>query len=422
MKRNLPIICYFGFIILVGVSLTQTISIKRQESQKISNEQIKAIEFCDSLFKDGILSPDSDERDLEICETELIKTEAIKGEKEFVADIQFAKEYLAIQDTIDNSLIDNPELTAQAIANINAHIKRLPSGYREKLNEQITPLNAELQEEKSAEKDVLELYTDDNLNTREDINREGLEHVKTIVANLKSERFKNQLNSTLTNAENTVLEKERIERERQEQLERERQEAIRRRQQEIANAWHTFTVPYISQNRNGVYNGCEASSVLMALQYRGYLTSKNLYDYATEIPKADNPNDGFYLDIYGLEPRNESHWIAPAPLIEFAKNSSGYENIYDLTGSDLETLKNEILANNPVVIYLTYDFKNPSNYSFGVPKNLHVMLLTGYNTITNEYQITDPWTRNNGQYIFYLSGDRVQSLYEQVGRRSVVIR
>ena len=73
-------------------------------------------------------------------------------------------------------------------------------------------------------------------------------------------------------------------------------------------------------------------------------------------------------------------------------------------------------------LYLTYDYLNPVNYSKGVPKNLHVQLLSGYNTLTHEYLITDPWTRSNGNYEFILSKNKIEYLYNQVGKRAVIVR
>jgi uncharacterized protein YvpB len=75
-----------------------------------------------------------------------------------------------------------------------------------------------------------------------------------------------------------------------------------------------------------------------------------------------------------------------------------------------------------VVIYLTYDFLEPYNWSRGVPKNLHVMLVTGYNTITNQYRITDPYTRSNGTYEFILHKHELERLYNSIGQKAIVIR
>ena len=109
-------------------------------------------------------------------------------------------------------------------------------------------------------------------------------------------------------------------------------------------------INYISQNKNEIYNGCEASCMLMALNYKGYLKGTSFYDFSVAMPKSDDPYTGFYLDIFSREPLDIAHWIAPKPLVEYAKNVSGNANIIDSTGYELEMLKNNVLDGNPVII------------------------------------------------------------------------
>lgn len=160
----------------------------------------------------------------------------------------------------------------------------------------------------------------------------------------------------------------------------------------------------------------------MGLKYKGYLLNMDLVTYANNVPKTDNPNTGFYLDIFKKEPVDVAHWIAPAPLVDYGISSSGYTNIINSTGYSLDSLDNEILNGNPVIIYLTFDFNKPYNWSKGVPKNLHVLLLIGYNKITKQQIILDPWYHKNGTYEFTLSYSTVESLYNEIGKKSVIIR
>ena len=53
---------------------------------------------------------------------------------------------------------------------------------------------------------------------------------------------------------------------------------------------------------------------------------------------------------------------------------------------------------------------------------LHVLLLTGYNKITKEQIITDPWTKSNGETKWYLSKNKLESIYNAVGKKAVIIR
>ena len=56
------------------------------------------------------------------------------------------------------------------------------------------------------------------------------------------------------------------------------------------------------------------------------------------------------------------------------------------------------------------------------PRNLHVQLIVGYNKITGDFIIYDPWTRTSGQYEFTLSKSKVSNLYSSVGSMAIVVR
>ena len=261
------------------------------------------------------------------------------------------------------------------------------------------------------------------------MNRSIYNEAKELVDSLKQEDIKNDLNEKLSIVLTKVEEKEAIEREKErvrlEQLrierERKAQEDAERKRQ-INEAWVKLNVPYISQNRNGVLNGCEAASMLMALQYKGYLGGMDLYTYSDNMPKSDNPNTGFYLDIFGKDPIDVAHWIAPNPLVEYGISSSGNGNISNISGASMDDIAGEIVNGNPVIIYLTYAYNNPVNWSNGVPRNIHVQLIVGYNKITGDFIIYDPWTRTSGQYEFTLSKNKISNLYSLVGSMAIVVR
>ena len=55
------------------------------------------------------------------------------------------------------------------------------------------------------------------------------------------------------------------------------------------------------------------------------------------------------------------------------------------------------IKGNPIVIYLTSNFKTLINFKNGAPSNLNVVLVACYNTYTKDYYIIDP-TYKNGTY------------------------
>ena len=148
-------------------------------------------------------------------------------------------------------------------------------------------------------------------------------------------------------------------------------------------------VPFISQKEAEIYNGCEASSLLMALQYKNKLLDYDLKKFVEEVPKHKyDPHQGFIHSIYDYAPRDVVHWIAPDALSRFALN---YGMAEDISGSDVEDLKGYIRNNTPVIVYVTANFKE-ANFTEGeVPLNLHVVLLIGYNQVNGDYAIIDPY-------------------------------
>lgn len=209
---------------------------------------------------------------------------------------------------------------------------------------------------------------------------------------------------------------------------RKAQEAQRRaaelkakQEKEIAEAWKILNVPYHSQNLQHIYNGCETASLLMALQYKGYLKDVTLAKYAEMIPKSDDYNTGFVGSIYDLQPKTYVHWIAPAPLAKFGRESSG-ANVIDVSGASLDDLDKEVLAGNPVIIYVTFLFNPNKEWLNGAPQNLHVVLLTGYNTVSGTQRLTDPWTQNDGGRTWDISKKELEQVYNAVGKRAVVVK
>lgn len=196
-----------------------------------------------------------------------------------------------------------------------------------------------------------------------------------------------------------------------------------KRDAEIEAAWVMLETPYISQTQLGVFNGCEAASLLMGLQYKGYLKDITFYSFVDNMPKSeDNPHEGFVRDIYDKEPKDLPHWIAPDALAKYGRASSGNDGVTDITGFSIDQLKKEIDNNNPVVFYITGGkLDDPRDWIEGIPLNVHIVLLIGYNPITKQIVVNDPSTKSSDGKMYY-DEERVNEIYNQVGRKAVVIR
>jgi len=328
-------------------------------------------------------------------------------------EMKHLKKYLNLKSEVDSNFEGTKlksSVNFEKIIDFNIKYKTLDKKYQEKLSNILVEMESQYTKINLLYFFVDNMYeTSEKLEVKETLTRIEYEQSVDAYNNVVQDDIKEEYLVYLNRADEYLKEKERIEEERKYQL-------------AIQNAWTKLKVPYVSQNLSNVFNGCEAASLLMALKYKGYLNNMDIITYATNMPKSDDPNTGFYLDIFGKEPKTEAHWIAPKPLVEYGKSSSGYSNIIDATGYELHSLRDEVINGNPVVIYLTYDFLKPYNWSKGVPKNLHVLLLTGYNTITKQYLITDPFTRSSGRYEFILSENDINYLYDVVGRRAVIVR
>lgn len=388
---------------------------------------------CGELFINNILKDKTPKKKIEECIEKLNLVQDQSSTENFRILIQNALTYynfIEKADTFfDKNGIFKENITENDLLKIKKSFAALEKNYQNKCKPILNSIIEEYDKIKNATTKTLSLFKQlDNLDyfeqaeIIENINRDQYNEAKTTIEVLVQPNLKNKLLLALSRIEQKISEDEKRLREQLEAERRERERAEQARQAEIAAAWHVMNLPYISQNNSGVFNGCEAASLLMSLKYKGFLLEKDYYAFVEEIPKTNSPQTGFYSDIYNLEPRTEVHWIDTAPLVEFGKNSSGSEAIYDLKGSNLNDLQNEILNDNPVIIYLTFNFNDLKEDIGGVPKNLHVMVLSGYNHLTNEYQITDPWTRQSGQYIFTISGERIEALYNQVGRRAITVK
>lgn len=153
-----------------------------------------------------------------------------------------------------------------------------------------------------------------------------------------------------------------------------------------------LNVPYINQYAAGAPMGCEAASLLQCLHYKGYATNYNLESFLAEMPISpdNNPYNGFAGTPYKVLGDDIFQSIFPAPLTDWGKQ---YGNVCNISGASVETLKQELLNNNPVVIYVPIYFQKAKwkDYFHGTTLfNMHVITLSGYDEKTGNYKVTDP--------------------------------
>lgn len=397
---------------------------EQNRKENLINEATLAI---DSLYEDELPKKDlSDDVLLQVeNKVSLVEDEEIKTE--MLESIKMVNDYVVLERKINDILVDDvliSNCTEDDIKDIEEKLTNVKEEWKSDFSTDIVLIKRQKNNIDVVKSSISSLFSDANLNTvKASVTRSQYNKVLQEVNKLPQTdlvvSYKIKLDKVLKVVEEN---EEQARREAEEKARREAEEKAKK-EAEIKAAWVVLETPYISQNKNQIYNGCEAASLLMALQYKGYLKDKTLYQYAVDMPKSDNPHLGFVHDIFGFEPRDVSHWIAPDALAKFGVESSGNTGVVDITGSSFATLKAELKKGNPVIIYLTGGSLNEPEWVEGeeVPKNLHVMLLIGYNSKTNQIVINDPWTKTTTGKVYY-SESKVVSIYNQVGKKAVVVR
>lgn len=318
---------------------------------------------------------------------------------------------------IDKDGIVKDTVTSEDVTTLSEKLATLTEEHQALVAEKMDKVKSSFDSITHAKNLVDSLFTSaDRAAVRPDVSRADYNAVMAAINDLAQENLKATLTAEADRSLPTIEEAERIAREKAEAERRAREEE----QRKIAASWHTLNLDpyYINQFSYEYWNGCEAASVLMAAKYKGYLRGMGFTTFANNMPKAENPNQGFYLSM--TEPRNGgvAHWIAPAPLASYA-NAQGIR-AQNVSGFSLDQLDAEIANGNPVIIYLTYRYVSPLAYHNGVPDNLHVVVLSGYNSYTGEQQFYDPAPTNGTKPS--LSKSYTEYLYNASGRRALVIR
>lgn len=196
-------------------------------------------------------------------------------------------------------------------------------------------------------------------------------------------------------------------------------------QSEASASTVKLKVPYKSQ-LTPVYApfGCEGVSLLMALNYKGY-TKKSTKSFLDGMPKSkNNPFIGFasgnpYKNVNGV-----FQSIFPKPLANYGKKYS--KKVKNISGSTPKQLRAQLKKGNPIVVYVTLDFKAPkmAKWSMGSAgkvktlDNLHVMTLIGYTK--NGYYVADPNRKKASKGKYWVSKAKFEKSYNALKYAVVV--
>jgi len=423
-NRKNSIIIFSIIIVVIFSIIFWTVSIIRKiDEENYLKNRDEVVSLCSELFDgDKVVLDKTSEEDLDNCEERLSKFGEDDEANALRNEVENAMMYLTWMDSI-NEFVDINDIVLESIKQedvdlLKGEIEKLAEQYQKLAEERLKYLQDNLNAMNDAKNAVAGLFKSSDLkDVKSGVKRKDYENAKGKVDKLKQEELKKSFEEPLKRVFEYVEKEEKIERERAEAA----RKAAEERRKKIAASWHRLNISpyYINQVSEKYLNGCEAASLLMAMKYKGYIRGTSFKTFADEMPRSDNPNEGFFSDMKTLEPKEVgAHWIAPAPLAAYGRSRGG--NVIDVTGWSLDRLDEEVKNGNPVVIYLTWSFKDPGKKVNGVPTNLHVVVLSGYNSYTGDQEFYDPWPSLGKNPS--LSKARTQKLYKASGYRAVVIR
>ena len=389
MKKSKIIVLTFFILGLISISTGLIIN---QDDRYYKNVLIEYTKLVES-------NTSSIDR-LNIMEKKINRISNSDNKNLLIEDLNNYKEYIKFKDELyeyyKNNVV-NSNITDEQIKELKTNYNKLSKRYKKELKTTINDIIKQKNNLDKLKEDFNKLYENDS--PKENITKEDISKLRTKLGKIPQKDIYKEYTEKLNNLEKVI-------------------------DQRIEASWVKLNVPYISQNKNDILNGCEAACMLMSLQYKGYLKDMTLKEYVKLMPLSPDTDaeKGFTHDMYGLDPLSVPHWIAPEPLKKFGIDTSGNQNIINGTGMTIDELDRELDNGNPVIIYLIAKFNPPKEVVEGVPRNLHVMLLTGYNKMTGEHYIVDPWTHDDGRTSWTVSKELLSEKYELLSRRNVIVR
>ncbi|MEG0093528.1 MAG: C39 family peptidase [Erysipelotrichaceae bacterium] len=405
MKHKMIYLFCLGFIVvavLTGFSASQN----RKHQEELALKAEKSVEVLFQDKKQTTPKLDLTVKKVERANKKVAQVHNDKIAKTLRKKLSLLSQYIKYRDKINAYFVEGVcpvDINQSQIAKDEVSLRKLPAQYVKLLEPQLNNAKLQIQAMNDAVASMKALYKDEAMNDLNDnINRDMYHAAYDKLDALPQKSLIEKYRPFLEKADQFLLEQEeiarqRIEAQRQAALAQALAEAKAAKEQAERDAQQNALIqasnvklqgmPYYNQNTAGLPNGCECASLLMALHYKGYAKDLNLNQFADACPRSDNPHLGFVHSMNSYYPWNVVHWIAPDALSTFGSN---YGTVVNISGCSTSALKAEIDQGNPVVLYATYGFRDANGWDGEVPLNLHVMLLVGYNPISNSYIISDP--------------------------------
>ena len=190
-----------------------------------------------------------------------------------------------------------------------------------------------------------------------------------------------------------------------------------------------LNVPLINQMDDPkLYNGCEVTSLAMVLNYNGIdVTKSELADNIETVPfqydngEHGNPNDGFVGSVSGST--STGLGVYHGPIYNLAKQYA--DNVYDLTGSNFDTVVDKVEEGHPVWTITTTAFAPVSDFEswdtpdgkIDVTYSEHSVCITGFDRDKRVIYVNDPYRYKNRE----VDWNDFAAAYKQMGKQAVYV-
>ncbi|WP_114570889.1 C39 family peptidase [Exiguobacterium flavidum] len=168
--------------------------------------------------------------------------------------------------------------------------------------------------------------------------------------------------------------------------------------------------------------GCEITSLTMSLNYKGHRLDKMSMAKQMKYSSRFDPTEGFSGSPYRIQADHIYQSIFPQALIKTAKKYRKDSSVF--TGASSVMIEREVRKGNPVIAYVTYQFKAPvkKTYRFNgkamrLVENMHVLVVSGVDR--QYFYVTDPIDTHSRYAV-----DKTTFIkrFDSTGRMALVIR
>jgi len=168
--------------------------------------------------------------------------------------------------------------------------------------------------------------------------------------------------------------------------------------------------------------GCEITSLTMSLNYKGHHLDKMAMARRMTYSNNYDPTEGFSGSPYRIQADHIYQSIFPQALIKTAKKYRKDSSVF--TGASSMMIEQEVRKGNPVIAYVTYQFKAPvkKTYRFNgkamrLVENMHVLVVSGVDR--KHFYVTDPIDPRSR---YAVDKRTFINRFDSTGRMALVIR